>query len=241
MLLGIFVYFRIRGLTASRPDVALAHARDIVALEHRLGIDVEGILQAPVVDSAKLSAVANWVYIYGHWPVIVVTMVWTVWRHHDVFLRLRDAMLVSGALGMAVFVSYPVAPPRLAGLGLVDTVTEQSHAYRILQPPQFVNQYAAMPSLHAGWDLLVGIADLHRGERPAAQGGGRGPAGPHDALGRGDGEPLPPRRRRGHRTGDDRPRGRPVAGRARPRTQEAPEPQPQPAPPADPVATGGSS
>jgi membrane-associated phospholipid phosphatase len=59
---------------------------------------------------------------------------------------------------MAVFVSYPVAPPRLAGLGLVDTVTEQSHAYRVLQPPAFVNQYAAMPSLHAGWDLLVGMA-----------------------------------------------------------------------------------
>lgn len=158
VLLGVFVYFRIRGLTAARPEVAVAHARAIVSLEDRLGIDVEGALQAPVVASAKLSAVANWIYIYGHWPVIVAVMVWTVWRHRDVFLRLRDAMIVSGALGMAVFVTYPVAPPRLAGLGLVDTVTEQSHAYRILQPPQFVNQYAAMPSLHAGWDLLVGIA-----------------------------------------------------------------------------------
>jgi membrane-associated phospholipid phosphatase len=28
----------------------------------------------------------------------------------------------------------------------------------VLQPPAFVNQYAAMPSLHSGWDLLVGIA-----------------------------------------------------------------------------------
>ena len=28
----------------------------------------------------------------------------------------------------------------------------------MLQPPNFVNQYAAMPSLHAGWDLLVGIS-----------------------------------------------------------------------------------
>jgi membrane-associated phospholipid phosphatase len=75
-----------------------------------------------------------------------------------VFVRLRNAMLVSGALGMVVFVSYPVAPPRLAGLGLVDTVSDQSRAYRVLQPPAFVNQYAAMPSLHSGWDLLVGMA-----------------------------------------------------------------------------------
>jgi hypothetical protein len=50
-----------------------------------------------------------------------------------------------------------VAPPRLAGIRLVDKVTKQSHAYRVLQPPAFVNQYAAIPSLHVGWDLLVGI------------------------------------------------------------------------------------
>jgi membrane-associated phospholipid phosphatase len=41
---------------------------------------------------------------------------------------------------------------------VVDTVTRSSDSYRVLQPPAFVNQYAAMPSLHAGWDLLVGIA-----------------------------------------------------------------------------------
>ena len=85
-------------------------------------------------------------------------MIWLSWRHRHVFLRLRDAMVISGALGMVVFVTYPVAPPRLVPLGLVDTVTENSSAYRVLQPPAFTNQYAAMPSLHAGWDLLVGIA-----------------------------------------------------------------------------------
>ncbi len=85
-------------------------------------------------------------------------MIWLAGQHREVFLRLRDAMMVSGALGMLLFVTFPVAPPRLAGLGMEDTVSEQSHAYRVLQPPAFVNQYAAMPSLHTGWDLLVGIS-----------------------------------------------------------------------------------
>lgn len=156
--LGVFLYFRIRGLTEGSPEVALAHARDIVALEEQMGIHVESELQSFVAPSPALQTFANWVYVWGHWPVIIVTMVWLVWRHQWVFRRLRDAMLVSGALGMAVFVSYPVAPPRLAHLGLVDTVTENSQAYRVLQPPAFVNQYAAMPSLHSGWDLLVGIS-----------------------------------------------------------------------------------
>ena len=156
--LALFVYFRIRGLTETSVGQAQAHAQDIVSFERALGIDLEADLQALFAPSEALRTFANWVYIWGHWPVIIATMVWLVWRHREVFLRLRDAMIVSGVLGMIVFVTYPVAPPRLAGLGLVDTVTENSQSYRVLQPPAFVNQYAAMPSLHSGWDLLVGIS-----------------------------------------------------------------------------------
>ena len=158
VVLGIFSYFRIRGIAHSSVPEANAHGHDIVAVERTLGIDIEAQVQSWVTPWPPMETVANWVYIWGHWPVIVATMIWLVWQHRPVFLRLRDAMMISGALGMIVFVSYPVAPPRLADLGLVDTVSEQSHAYRVLQPPAFVNQYAAMPSLHSGWDLLVGIA-----------------------------------------------------------------------------------
>ncbi len=158
LVLGAYIYFRIRGLTDSSAAVAKDHAHDILALEQRLHIDVEDNLQGWIAPSEFLQTIANWIYIWGHWPAIIATMVWLALYHRDVFLRLRDAMLISGALGMAIFVSYPVAPPRLASLGLVDTVTENSHAYRVLQPPAFVNQYAAMPSLHSGWDLLVGMA-----------------------------------------------------------------------------------
>jgi hypothetical protein len=158
VLLGVFIYFRIRGLTETSAEVAHEHAQDVVALEEALGIAWEDELQALVTPVDSLETFANWIYIWGHWPVIIATMAWLIWRHRDVFLRLRDAMMISGLLGMIVFVTYPVAPPRLAALGFVDTVTQSSHAYRVLQPPAFVNQYAAMPSLHSGWDLLVGIA-----------------------------------------------------------------------------------
>jgi membrane-associated phospholipid phosphatase len=154
----IYLYFRIRNITEGSRDAAVAHAQDVVDLERQLGIYVEETLQEPFLSSNALSGIANAVYIYGHWPVIVATMIWTAWRHRAVFLRLRDGMIVSGLLGMVVFVTWPLAPPRLADLGLVDTITEENTAYRVLQPTQFTNQFAAMPSLHAGWDLLVGIA-----------------------------------------------------------------------------------
>jgi hypothetical protein len=155
---AIGAYFGARGLTEGSADLAIQHARVLVEWEQRLGIHVEATLADPVASSPVLATLANWVYIWGHWPVIVATMVWSAVWHPAVFVRLRDGMLVSGLLGVVVFVAYPVAPPRLAGLGLTDTVSERSESYRVLQPPAFVNQYAAMPSLHVGWDLLVGIA-----------------------------------------------------------------------------------
>jgi membrane-associated phospholipid phosphatase len=155
---GLFCYFQVRGLTAADPETAVDHARDLIRFEQAIGIDHEEAVQAAVTPSDALSTFANWIYIWGHWPVIIATMLWLGWRHREVFVRLRDAMLISGGLGLIVFVTYPVAPPRLVDPALIDTVTERSSAYRYLQPPNFVNQYAAMPSLHAGWDLLVGIS-----------------------------------------------------------------------------------
>ena len=160
VLAGVATYFGIRGATAGSADVAVDHARDIVALEQALGLDVEASVQALTVPSEAASTVFNWIYIWGHWPVIAAVLLWLALTNPTVYYRLRNGMLASGGLGLLVYTTYPVAPPRLAGLGMVDTVTEQSHAYRVLQPPQFVNQYAAMPSLHVGWDLLVGLALL---------------------------------------------------------------------------------
>ena len=155
---GVATYFGVRGLTAGDADVAVDHAEDVLALEEELGLDVEAGVQAFLVDVEPLTTLANWVYIWGHWPVIAVVLLWLAVRNRTVFLRLRNAMVASGLMGLCVYTTYPVAPPRLAGMGFVDTITEQSSSYRVLQPPAFVNQYAAMPSLHVGWDLLVGLA-----------------------------------------------------------------------------------
>jgi membrane-associated phospholipid phosphatase len=157
VLLGVVTYFGIRGMTSTNVERAVDHAHDIVALQSRLWLDHEQWLQDLVVPSDAMSTFFNWIYIWGHWPVIAVTLLWLALRHRIAYLRLRNAMMISGGLGLLVYTTYPVAPPRLAELGLVDTVTERSQSYRVLQPPAFVNQYAAMPSLHVGWNLLVGI------------------------------------------------------------------------------------
>jgi hypothetical protein len=159
IVVAVFLYFAVRGLVETRVWLAHEHARAIVDLERRLGIFVEPDLQQLIVPHDWLVALANWVYIYGHWPVVALTLVWLHMRHGAAYPRFRNALLISGALGLIVFATYPVAPPRfLPDLGFWDSVSARSESYRVLQPPSLVNKYAAMPSLHFGWNLLMGIA-----------------------------------------------------------------------------------
>ena len=95
--------------------------------------------------------------MYGHWPVIIVTGVLLFRHRRPHYYRLRNACLLSGMVGLVIFALYPVAPPRLTDLPFVDTVTQNAEGYRQLVPATLVNQYAAMPSFHAGWNVLLGI------------------------------------------------------------------------------------
>lgn len=154
---AVVLYFQVRGLTEGAASTAIANGHDILDFEHSIGIAIERSLQARVLDTLLLTTLANWIYIWLHWPVIIATLLWLHERHRPRYLVIRNAMFVSGAVGLAIFVLYPVAPPRLLNAGFVDTVTNLSTSYRVLQPPSLVNKYAAMPSLHVGWNLLIGI------------------------------------------------------------------------------------
>lgn len=157
---AILLYFAVRGQTEGGRALAVAHGFDVVAFERRLGLDVEAGLQSLILPHHWAVTLMNWVYIWGHWPVIAATLVWLYRTRRFDYLLLRNALFLSGAIGLAIFVSYPVAPPRLLPAGYVDTVTELSTSYRVLQPPSLVNKYAALPSLHVGWNLLIGLAVL---------------------------------------------------------------------------------
>jgi hypothetical protein len=154
---AILAYFTIRNVTAGAPGEAFANGERIVDFEHWIGIDWEDGIQAAIVGRDGLATLANWIYIWGHWPVILSTAVALhIWRR-DRYYLLRNTLFISGGIGFLFFAFFPAAPPRLLALGLVDTVSDHSNAYRALQPPGLTNQYASFPSLHVGWNLAVGI------------------------------------------------------------------------------------
>lgn len=159
MVPAVLLYFLARGAAEVRPDDAVAHAQGIVALERSLGVFLEPVLQRRVLGSGLAVDLVNWAYIFGHWPVLAATFVWLTLRHRSRMPVYRDAIVLSGSVGILVFLSYPVAPPRfLTEYGFVDTVLLHTRAYRVLQPPALTDLYAAVPSLHVGWNLVMGIA-----------------------------------------------------------------------------------
>ncbi len=160
-LIGIayVLYQLVRGIIEGQVEIAYSNADSLIRFERSLGIFWEVQLQGLIISHEVLVDFFNWVYIWGHLPVIGILAIWIYVFKRNIFARYRNAFLISGAIGLVFFVTLPMAPPRfLAEVGFVDTITLYDEAYHALQHPAFVNQYAAMPSLHLGWNLLVGIA-----------------------------------------------------------------------------------
>lgn len=163
VVLAALAYFAVRGLVDGQEAQAFENAQRIIRVEEWLGIFVEVDLQELVATRDFLIDLCNWIYIWGHWPVIAAVALFLMLSRPEGYYRYRNAFFISGGIGLVVFALFPVAPPRLLDAGLVDTITERSEAYRLLQPPQLVNQFAAMPSLHFGWNLLIGMAIVQYG------------------------------------------------------------------------------
>ena len=148
------IYFGVRMLTRGAEVAAFKNAYDLLTLESALGLDLEAWSQSAVLDYQWAVTFFNWVYIWLHWPVIIGALLVLYHCNRRRYTLMRNAMIISGTLGLIFFAFFPVAPPRFFD-GFTDTVTELSTSYRYLQPPSVVNKYAALPSFHVGWNVLA--------------------------------------------------------------------------------------
>ena len=85
--------------------------------KHRLRIDIETTLQRCVVEHGWLLTAANWVYIWLHWPCSRGRSSWLLVAHRYRYLELRNAIFVSGAIGMVIYdPAHGAAAAVLAGV-----------------------------------------------------------------------------------------------------------------------------
>lgn len=168
-----FCYYLVRGLVKDQVATAHVNAHRIVDLERDLWMFVEPQAQELTLRHEWLVDVMNWVYVWFHWPVIAIVLVWLFFNHPTDYTLYRNAILISGALSLLVFTFFPVAPPRfMPEFGFVDTIEQRSFSKHVLLPSGLANKYAAVPSLHAGWNLLMAIAIVRKsGNRPVRAAG----------------------------------------------------------------------
>ena len=156
--LAALAYATARAVTERDTHEAVENGRHILNLEQALHLDWESGLQGQALAHGWLTTLANWTYIWGFWPSLIGAAVFLYAHHRDDYVRLRNAVFISGLIGFVVFALMPVAPPRLVDPRVVDTIHASAGWYRTILPPRFIDEYAAMPSLHVGWSVLVGLA-----------------------------------------------------------------------------------
>jgi hypothetical protein len=152
-------YELVRGFGSENWAAARAHTADIVALERHLSLFVERDVQTFVSAVPGVPALLGLLYVVLHFAGTASALTWVHRRRPHAFPFLRTTLIVSTALALVGYVLYPAAPPRLANLGFADTVT--SHTGLNLSSDllgSFYNPIAAVPSLHFGYSLIVGVA-----------------------------------------------------------------------------------
>ena len=158
--IAFLLYFIVRGSVVDREDEALRNAVDIIDLQRRLGFFWEQDINASILDYTVLIQLFDGIYFWMDFPLIVAIGLWMYFfGHRDQYTVARDALLASGAIALVVYQVYPVAPPPLLPpeFGFVDTLSEFNNlAYQAQSTEFFVNPYAAVPSLHVGWAVLLG-------------------------------------------------------------------------------------
>jgi PAP2 superfamily len=137
---------------------AAEHAHWIVDLERTLGVAVETSVQQ-TLDGTVVLWLLNHAYLAAQVVVVPAALIWLYRRDRDRYRLLRDTVLITWVLALPVFGLFPVAPPRLADLGIVDTITQQTGlALDSKLTTSFYNPLAAVPSLHCGFATAVSFA-----------------------------------------------------------------------------------
>lgn len=159
VVLGAFgVYQAARHAMEPNWAQAFENAQRVLSVERVLGLAWEQSLQRAFLALPDLVTALNLFYFVGHFLFTGIFFVWLYRRSRAGFRSFRDGFLVATAISVAVHWLFPTAPPRLADVGLEDTLLLFS-GIDIGSPTSaaYSNPVAAVPSLHAAYALGVGI------------------------------------------------------------------------------------
>jgi len=162
-LLAMLILFTVYkfGRVAHSSDVGLAYenAQRIWDLERWARLPNELDAQKAILPMQGLVEFANTYYAFVHIPGTAAFLIWLYLRRPVLYPPVRRAIIAMTAVALLGHIIFPLAPPRmLSSYGFVDTAAIYGpNVYGDPNAQSLINQYAAMPSLHVGWAMLVAV------------------------------------------------------------------------------------
>jgi PAP2 superfamily len=155
------VYQVARGLADRNPVEAFENGRLVIDTQNAIHMLVELDLQRVVLAAGDVAVQSvNWTYWLAQFPVVGLGLLWVYLRRNEVFLAVRNWILLTNLLALVGYVLMPTAPPRMfPEWGFVDTLASSAavnHGSGLVELAS--NPYAAMPSVHAADALIIGFA-----------------------------------------------------------------------------------
>jgi hypothetical protein len=159
LLLGLYLAGELaRGVARGGETTAEANALFIVRLERRLHLFDEPTIQHLAGHVDGLPALLGYAYVSVHLAGTAIALVWVYRKRRYAYARLRNSLALASGLAVAGYAVFPTAPPRLACVGIADTVSRATSVdLDSTLVSSLYNPYAAVPSMHIGFSLIVAI------------------------------------------------------------------------------------
>ena len=116
------LYIGARWVFAGDPRTAIEHAQWIVGLERSTHVAIEASVQGALSAPAVSWLLSN-VYLAAQLVVLPGALVLLYRRARPIYRRLRTTVIATWMIAVPIHGLWPVAPPRLSGLGIRDTVS----------------------------------------------------------------------------------------------------------------------
>ena len=158
--LAYLAYRLVRGLVESNAGAAFAHARDLISLERGMHLFVEPSIQTWASGSHLLMVVSSWIYVNAQTSVTIAALLYLYLKHNDRFYFVRNMFMIAMAIALIGYVVFPTAPPRFfPEWGFIDSVSDFT-GVKVGQGSATINAltnvYAAVPSMHVAFALMIG-------------------------------------------------------------------------------------
>jgi membrane-associated phospholipid phosphatase len=161
-------YSTVRRITADSTKIAAENAVNLVKFQDWMGFPNEATLQSWFIDSEVLIKVANTFYFVMHFPSMILFLLWVMFRKIEWMPQVRASLCLATFSGLIIHLLFPLMPPRLMGsYGFIDTAKVFGPDPYALGIAKAANEFAAMPSLHVGWALLIALAAIRILKTPA--------------------------------------------------------------------------